>query len=109
MKRTYTEAGKKDGYTKEEIKQSINKIQWEAFRRDNLPFCQGECLKSVTKECNIPISKIVNMSLHGIIKNSHGFYALEVNYKNGKAFIYIADCGCSACVVASDFYENAPV
>ena len=105
-KRTYTKIGEKNGYTQEEINQAIKLLNWEKFRKNNLPFCQGECLKTVVRECNIPVSKIVNMALHGTIKNSHGFYALDVNYKNGKALIYIADCGCSSCVVASDFKEN---
>ena len=103
IKRTYTEVGKKDGYTKDEIDNAINQTEWEAFRTENLPFCQGECLKVAIKDCNIPISKISRMSLHGVIKNSHGFYALDVKYKNGQAQIYIADNGCSACIVASDF------
>lgn len=108
MERNFTKVG--SDYSKKEIDSAIkNQINWEAFRKENLPFCQGECLKVVIKECNIPLSKIVNMSLHGVIKNTHGFYALEVNYKNGKAFIYIADNGCSSCVVASDFFESVNV
>lgn len=99
--RTYTKVGK--DYTQEEIDSSISWIDWENFRRDNLPAGQGECLKQVIKECNIPLSKISKMSLHGVIKNTHGFYGLDVKYKNGQAQIYIADNGCSACVVASDF------
>jgi len=106
MKRTYTNAGKKDGYTINEIDNAVKLIKWEAFRKTNLPFCQGECLKTVVKGCNIPLSKINRMSLYSVIKNTHGFYALDVKYKNGQAQIYIADCGCSACVVASDFLEN---
>lgn len=102
MTRTYTEVGKEE-YTQEEIEESIKQIRWEDFRKTNLPFSQGECLKNIIKECNIPLSKINKMSLHGAIKDSHGFYALDVNYKNGKAYIYIADNGCSSCVVASDF------
>jgi len=101
--RTYTKAG--NDYTQEEIDESIDQVGWVPFRRDNLPFCQGECLKVVIKECNIPLSKISRMSLHGVIKGSHGFYGLDVAYKNGQAQIYIADNGCSSCVVASDFKE----
>lgn len=107
MQRTYTEVGKNDNYTQQEIEQSINKIKWVPFRRDNLPFCQGEAIKAVVSQCNVPLSKIRNMSLHGTIKGTHGFYSLEVDYKNGKAFLYIADNGCSCCVVASDFLSNA--
>ncbi len=102
--RTYSEVGKE--YTKEEIDIAISKTNWVDFRKTNLPFCQGECLKTVIKECNIPLSKISKMDIHNVIKNSHGFYALDVQYKNGQAQIYIADNGCSACVVASDFLEN---
>jgi len=101
--RTYTQVGKE--YEKEAIDNSISQIEWEAFRKTNLPFCQGECLKVVIKECNIPLSKISKMSLHGVISGSHGFYGLDVAYKNGQAQIYIADNGCSSCVVASDFIE----
>ena len=105
MQRTFTEVGKKDGYTQEEIDKAINRVKWEAFRHDNLPFCQGEALKTVVKECNVPLSKISRMSLYGTIKNTHGFYALDVKYKNGQAQLFIADNGCSCCVVASDFIE----
>ena len=105
IERTFTEVGKEQ-YSKEEIERSIAKINWVDFRRKNLPFCQGEALKSTISQCNIPLSKIVKMTLHGVIKNTHGFYALDVDYKNGNAKIYIADNGCSACVVASDFVSN---
>lgn len=105
MRRTYTEVGKKE-YTKEEIDNSISKTKWETFRKNNLPFCQGECLRTVIKECNIPLSKISRMDLHNSIKFTHAFYALDVQYANGQAQIYIADNGCSACVVASDFEET---
>ena len=102
MKRTYTQTGAKE-YDKEEIDQCIGRTNWETFRTDDLPFCQGSCLNTVIKECGIPLSKISRMDLHNVIKDSHGFYALDVKYKNGPAQIYIADNGCSACVVASDF------
>jgi len=109
MKRTFTEVGKRNGYEQEEIEQAIKNVEWEDFRKTDLPFCQGEALKSVISQCNIPLSKIVKMSLHGVIKNTHGFYALEVNYSNGKAYIYIADNGCEICIVASDFISNEKV
>lgn len=105
MKRTFTEVGKQAGYTVEEINSAILKIKWVDFRKDNLPFCQGECLKAVVNQCNIPLSKISRMDIHNIIKYSHGFYALDVKYKNGQAQIYIADDGVNPCVVASDFTE----
>lgn len=104
MKRTYTKVGK--DYTKEEIDIAIKQIKYVPFRRNNLPFCQGESIKAVISQCNVPLSKIRNMSLHGVIKNRHGFYALEVDYSNGKAFLYITDNGCNSCVVASDFLEK---
>ena len=101
--RTYTKTGKEEGYTQEEIDRSIKQTKWENFRAKNLPFCQGECLKLVIKECNIPLKGISKMDLHNVIKGTHGFYAIDVKYKNGQAQIYIADNGCGACVVASDF------
>lgn len=101
MKRTYTKAGSE--YTKESIDNAILKTNWEPFRKENLPFSQGECLKVVINQCNIPLSKISRMDIFNTIKGSHGFYALDVQYKNGQAQIYIADKGYSACVVASDF------
>ena len=104
MKRTYTNVGASE-YDKEDIDNSIKEIDWEDFRITNLPFCQGSALNSIIKGCNIPISKISKMALHGAIKNTHGFYGLDVKYKNGQAHIYIADNGCSTCVVASDFME----
>jgi hypothetical protein len=103
MLRTYTEVGKLDHYEPEEIDTSINMTTWEPFRRENLPFCQGEAIKAVISQCNIPLSKISRMDLHNVIKESHGFYALDVKYKNGQAQIYIADDGCNTRVVAHDF------
>lgn len=102
----YTNAGKEAGYTEEEIIEAVERIDWEPFRTSNLPFSQGECLKTVIKECKIPLSKITRLSLHGVIKSSHGFYGLDVNYANGRALIFIADNGCSACPVAVDFTPN---
>ena len=110
MVRTYTEAAKNKGYLKENIDNAIKRTNWEPFRTDNLPFCQGACINIVVKECGIPISKISKMDLHNGINTEphehHAFYALDVKYKNGQAQIYIADDGCGACVVASDFEEN---
>lgn len=109
MKRTFTTVGREAYYDQEEIELAIQNINWEPFRCDNLPFTQGECLKTVIKECNIPLTKISRMDLHNVIKGSHGFYSLDVKYKNGQAQIYIADNGCSSCVVASDFEEGGKV
>jgi hypothetical protein len=106
MTRTYTNTGKAAGYTQEEIDLAIKRTNWETFRTTDLPFCQGESIKAVCGGCNIPISKISRMDLYNVIKNSHGFYALDVKYKNGQAQIYIADNGCSSFVVASDFTPN---
>jgi len=101
--RTYTKVGEEEHYLEEEIDNAIGGIEWEPFRTTNLPFCQGSTLNSVIKQCNIPATKISRMALHGCICGSHGFYGLDVAYKNGQAQIYIADNGCSCCVVASDF------
>lgn len=110
MKRTYTNTGKEKGYTEEEIEKSIDNTNWMPFRKENLPFCQGECIKEVIKQCRIPLSKISQMDLHNVINikphEHHAFYALDVKYKNGQVQVYIADNGCSACVVASDFTVN---
>jgi len=101
--RNYTNIGATEHYEKEEIDEAIPSLQWEDFRKNNLPFAQGEAIKNVVRECNVPLSKIKKMALHGCIKGSHGFYGLDVDYKNGNAKLYIADNGCSCCVVASDF------
>ena len=107
MTRTYTEVDQKNGYDKAYIDASISRTTWTPFRTQNLPFCQGECLRAAIKECNLPLTKISRMDLHNNITTKvhehHGFYALDVKYKNGQAQIYIADDGCGACVVASDF------
>lgn len=55
MKRTFTEVGKEE-YSQEEINQSIDQVNWEAFRTTDLPFCQGECLKTVIKGCGFRLS-----------------------------------------------------
>ena len=107
--RTYTDIGKENGYTKENIDISIKKTKWRDFRTENLPFCQGECIKQVIKECKLPLSKISKMDLHNGIdthtQETVAFYALDVKYKNGQAQVYIADNGCLSCVVATDFRE----
>jgi len=102
--RTYTEVGK--SYSPEDIDNAISRNNWESFRTTDLPFSQGECIKQVIRECKIPVSKISRMDLHNSIRaggENHAFYALDVKYANGQAQIYIADDGCGAVVVASDF------
>ena len=102
--RTYTRVGK--DYSAEEIDNAIGRTLWEDFRKINLPFMQGECIKSVIASCKIPLSKISRMCLQNYIKHNgedHGFYGLDITYKNGQAQLYVADNGCDACVVASDF------
>ena len=103
---TYTNIGKEAGYEEEKINQAIKRVEWENFRTENLPFMQGEAIKNVVKQCKIPLTGIQKMALHEtiVIKDEeHGFYALDVKYKNGQAKIYVADSGCECCVVASDF------
>ena len=108
MRRDYTKVGKTE-YTREEVDKAISSVEWEAFRGDNLPFCQGEALKKAIKEFKIPISKISRMCLHGQMKEHHGFYGLDVDYKNARVQMYIADNGCSICVVACDVWEKEAV
>jgi hypothetical protein len=105
--RTYTKVGKE--YEKEQINNAISRTEWETFRTTELPFMQGECIKAVIQQCHVPLSKITRMALHGFIYSNgeeHGFYALDVQYKNGQAQLYISDNGCNSCVVASDFVAN---
>lgn len=107
--RTYTNVGKKAGYTKDEIDMAIRNVEWEPFRTKELPFMQGEALKGVIQASHIPVSKISRMALHNVIhrgKEEHGFYALDVKYKNGQAQIYVADSGVDTMAVASDFTSN---
>jgi len=103
---TFTEVGKKDGYTQEEIQEAISRTNWETFRTKELPFLQGEAIKGVISQCNIPIKGILRMDLHNVIKGTHGFYSLDVKYANGQAQVYIADDGCAVRVVASNFEPN---
>jgi len=108
MQRDYTNIGA-EKYTQEEIDTAIVTTKWETFRKTNLPFCQGESLKAVIQQCKVPLSKITRMSLHGVIKGSHGFYSLDVDYKNARVQLYIADNGCSSCVVAADVWNKEAV
>ena len=108
MERQFMKIWEKD-YEKEEIEQAISRVDWEPFRRENLPFCQGEAIKTLVIECNIPLSKITRMSLHGVIKGSHGFYGLDVDYKNARVQLYIVDNGCSCGVCAADVWEKQTV
>ena len=103
--RDYTNVGK-EKYERDEIDEAVNTIEWEPFRRENLPFCQGESIKAVINECNVPVSKISRMCLHGAIKGSHGLYGLDVDYKNARVQLYIADDGVSSCVVAADVWNK---
>jgi len=104
-RRDYTSVGK-EKYTKEEVDNAINTISWEPFRTNNLPFCQGSGIGKVIKECKVPVSKIARMALHGVIKGSCGFYGLDVDYKNARVCIYIADDGCSVRPVACDVWSK---
>jgi hypothetical protein len=104
-RRDYTKVGAED-YSKEEIDSAIQTVEWEDFRKDNLPFSQGEALKKIVTEFKIPLSKINKMSLHGVIKGTHGFYGLDVDYKNANVHLYIADDGVSVRVVAADVEEK---
>jgi len=102
--RTYTKVG--ENYAKEDIDRAIDRVNFEPFRTSELPFMQGEAIKQVISQCNIPLKGIIQMDLHNIINvggEEHGFYALDVNYKNGNAKVYITDSGCETVVVASDF------
>ena len=118
--RTYTKVGEEQGYSKEDIDKAIAAVKWEPFRTEGLPFMQGEAIKGVVKATGIPVRTpkglgIKRMALHGGItsqkqkdegEGQSGFYALDVQYSNGMAQIYIADDGVHTVVVASDFQPN---
>ena len=100
----YTAIGK--DYGKEAINKAIERTEWENFRTTYLPFMQGEAIKQIIQVCKIPLKGIKRMALHNVIAKGgeeHGFYALDVNYSNGKVKVYVADSGCGVCVVATDF------
>jgi len=99
----YTQVG--GTYEKSAIDEAIKRVKWVTFQTE-VPFAQGECIKLVCKGCKIPLSKAQSFDLHGYIKDgteTHGFYALDIQFKNGNEKIYIADSGCESCVVAYDF------
>ena len=101
--RNYTAVG--SNYDRESIDKAISSVHLKPFRND-VPLGQGMCIKNVIKECKIPLHLITHFDLRGCIRDGveqHGFYTLSVNYKDGKALIYIADAGSEACIVASDF------
>ena len=76
------------------------------FQKNQSPIYAGGMYKICIASCKIPLSKISRMCLQNYIKHNgedHGFYGLDITYKNGQAQLYVADNGCDACVVASDF------
>jgi len=101
---TYTKVG--ESYSKDDIDNAILRTSWETFRISDLPFMQGEAIKAVVSQCNIPLKGIKRMDLHNVISKDgeqHGFFALDVIYANGRAQIYIADSGYEVVIVASNF------
>ena len=97
---TYTEIGKKEGYTEESITETAEKLEWvEIIPEMKLPFSQGYAINEMIKEFKIKAGKI---AYNGIIRNGneeHGFYGIETTMGQR---LYFADCGCSLCPVAID-------
>jgi len=95
----YTKISAVEGYTPEEIEQEVSRLEWiKTSPKMELPFMQGEGIKSVIKEFKIP--KVSHIAIHGGItchlneeNFTAGLYGVRAHYGKETREIYFADAG----------------
>lgn len=87
----------------------INALAWiDIVDGMELPFMQGEGIKTLIRELRIPkVDRIAFESHHRMWDEPYALYGIQGNYRNGRARIYAVDRGSDTIVVASDFYPTA--
>jgi hypothetical protein len=102
MIRTWTKIGEEYSRDNQErIAGMIERLQWRSL------LCQmgmmpGEAIKTAIKAFHIPkVSLVANSPEMAPL----GLLAIEGNYKNGRARIYLVDDGVSLTPICSDHYE----
>jgi hypothetical protein len=103
MKRTWTEVGEEYTRDKQEvIAAMIERIMWRALPCE-MGMGPGMAIKKAIKAFKIPrpsrIATSNEMAPYGLI-------AVEGNYKNGRAHIFLVDDGVSVTPICTDFYAK---
>lgn len=114
--RTWTQVGAADvigkrlegggRVTRPAVERAIEALSWiDVPESDELSLSMipGEGIKAAIKELRIP--KVTQIAIsHDLAP--YGLYAIEGNYKNGRAVVYVVDLGSNLIPVASDFYPK---
>ena len=103
MKRTWTEIGQE--YTldkKEVIAAMIERMDWRTLPCE-MGMGPGMAIKEAIKDFKIPKPSRVAMSNE---MAPYGLIAVEGNYKNGRAQIFMVDDGVSVTPICSNFYAT---
>ena len=103
MKRTWTEIGQE--YTrdkKEVIAAMIERMDWRTLPCE-MGMGPGMAIKEAIKAFKIPKPSRVATSNE---MAPYGLIAVEGNYKNGRAQVFMVDDGVSVTPICSDFYAK---
>ena len=87
-------------YGKTAIETEISRLEWEPFRRTDLPMMQGMALNTILKLYGYRWKTLDRMALYGTISGTHGLYGIEGMGKRGIEQMIIADVGSEIFVVA---------
>lgn len=92
---------------KEAMRKAFETIQWFDIPKDgtklSLPMMPGEAIKEFIKEFRVP--KVSRVG-YGHELAPYGMEAIEGNYTNGRAIIYILDGGDVLTPLMSEFYPK---
>ena len=106
MERNWTNTGSK--YNRTEAQRARLAKAFEALKLEplpeSLPAGPGLTIKEVIREFRIP--RVTRIAWSGVYMNRYGLYAIEGNYTNGRAVLYVLDVGTRAIPLASDFFPG---
>ena len=101
MPRTWTKVGEEYSKGKQEqITAFIGRLEWQTLHCE-MGMMPGEGIKAAIAKFRIPHVSLVAVSSE---MAPLGLYAVEGNYKNGRARLYLVDSGTEITPVATDFF-----
>lgn len=90
--------------TRPVVQRAIDGLDWvDVVDGLELPMMPGLAIKTAISELNIPKPSKVAVS-HELAP--YGFVAIEGNYSNGRARVYVLDLGSTLVPLRSDFWDK---
>lgn len=116
MRRDWMKVGA--AHTAEELRPAIEAaiegLTWHEMPVETAPMSQGLMLREVLRQLDLP--KVSRVAWDGVVVQpdpadrrqlaTYGLLGIEANYRDGRAQLYVLDCGGVALPLCADFTAN---